>query len=105
MGRLHDNDDPETTARLELRALEKKLRAICSHTEQLTREAESRGELGSREAALQLEAFAERRAQALEALGDAPAEPYEVRIARLEKLVEALDSSRTYFRTDDPARG
>lgn len=105
MGRLHDNRDPETTARLELRALEQMLRAICRHTEQLTREAESKGELGSREAALQLEAFAERRAQAMEVLGDATGEPYEVRIARLEKLVDALDSSRTYFRSDDPGRG
>lgn len=94
-----DPRDPDATRRMELRALEKMVRALCRHTEQLCREAEARGELDSREAELQLEAFAERRAEAAQQLLEAGnGESHPIRIARLEKLVEALECSRSYFR-------
>ncbi|HEX7081662.1 MAG TPA: hypothetical protein VF329_11660 [Gammaproteobacteria bacterium] len=93
-----DNPDPQATARLELHALERMIAALCRHTARLAREAGHRGELDSREADLQLQAFAERRAQALELLKAPSSEPCEIRIARLERLVEALDQSREFFR-------
>lgn len=93
-----DPRDPDATRRMELRALEKMIRALCRHTEQLSREAEARGRLESREAELQLEAFAERRADAAQLLEAGASEPHPIRIARLEKLVEALECSRAYFR-------
>jgi hypothetical protein len=94
--------DPETTARLELNALEKMIGALCRHTEQLVADAQSRGSLNAREAALQLEAFAERRTQAEQLLAADSHEPAETRIARLERLAQALDSSRAYFRAGEP---
>jgi hypothetical protein len=90
--------DTEATARLELQALEKMIGALCQDTERLAREARSRGELGSREAEFQLEAFEERRTQAARVLNDAVREPHDIRVSRLEKIVEALDCSRSYFR-------
>lgn len=95
--------DPDATRRMELRALEKMVRALCRHTEQLSREADARGELDSREAELQLEAFAERRGEAAQVLEPGAREPHALRVSRLEKLVEALECSRAYFRS--PAAG
>ena len=73
--------------------------ALCSHTELLWREAGKAGEPISREAALHRQAFEERRREAMR-LTKAPGdEPSETRIARLERLIEALEVSRDYFRT------
>ena len=91
--------DPDATRRMEMRALEKMVRALCRHIEQLSREADARGELDSREAELQLEAFAERRGEAAQVLEPEAREPYALRVSRLEKLVEALECSRAYFRS------
>ena len=99
MAAILDDRDPQRTARLEQRALEKMLNALCKHTVQLILEARSRGsDLESREADFQLQAFAERRAQAMELLKDGSREPPEIRIARLERLIDAVDRSRAYFR-------
>lgn len=102
MSAVLDRQDSDITAHLEARALEKMIAALCRDTERLANEASGRGELESREARLQLEAFAERRAEALERLQDAREEPAQMRIGRLEKLVEALDCSRSYFRGAAP---
>ena len=100
MARVSIQRNAETTARLELRALERMVSVLCEHAELLSHEVRSQ-EASSRETELQLEAFEERRAQALEALRIRAGEPYETRITRLEKLVEALDCSRAYFRPED----
>ncbi|SRR5690606_26509152 len=90
---------PDTTDGLALRALEKKLAAICRHTELLCREAEAAGELDTREAKLQRLAFEERRRDAMRIVRAGPAEPNWTRIERLERLVEALEASRAYFKS------
>jgi hypothetical protein len=90
--------DPLVLARLEARALEKMARALCEHSRQLLAAARARGALASREANLQVEVFAERCAQAGELLQAADAPVQESRIARLEKLVSALECSRGYFK-------
>jgi len=97
MSAVLDRHDPETES-LEARALEKMIRALCAQIEQLANAAGARGDLGSKEARFQLEAFAERRSQALHQLNDGAAEPHMTRVARLERFVEALDCSRAYFR-------
>ena len=84
------------TARLELHALERMVRALCEHTEQLLAEARARGALESREADLQMLAFGERRTEAMRLL-DSTSGWTESRIARLEQLVKALDCSRAFF--------
>lgn len=89
-------NDLDSKVGLEIRALVKMVRALCRHTEQLVSAARSRGALDSREAELQLRAFAERRSEALKL--PAATEPPAMRIARLEKLVEMLECSRAYFR-------
>jgi hypothetical protein len=96
--------DPETV-RLEIRALERMVRALCRHTELLSRAARERGALDSREAQFQLQAFDERRNDAVRALEPGAREPDSMRIARLEKLVEALECSRAYFRAPEPRAG
>jgi hypothetical protein len=83
---------------LELRALEKMIDALCRHIEVLTSEERARGGLRSREAEFQLQAFAERRALALQTLQAHSSERREIRIERLERLIEALNCSRDYFR-------
>ncbi|MET0291363.1 MAG: hypothetical protein ABW136_03295 [Steroidobacteraceae bacterium] len=90
--------DPLVVARLEARALERMARALCEHSRQLLAAARDRGVLGSREANFQVEVFSERCAQAGELLQVADAPVQESRIARLEKLVNALECSRGYFR-------
>lgn len=97
---LHGHE--ESTASLEMRALEKMLRVLCEHTQQLVAAARERGLLGSREARLQAEAFAERCAQARQLLGAASGGVHETRLSRLEKLVEALHCSRDYFMNAGP---
>ena len=95
------NQHPDTTAHLELVALEKMTGALCEYIERLTRDAQARQDFESREADLQLRVFEERRTQALELLEVHSCEPREMRIARLQKAVEALDCSRDYFRPID----
>jgi hypothetical protein len=90
--------DPLVLARLEAQALERMARASCEHSRQLLAAARARGALTSREARLQLEVFDERCAQAGELLKAADSPAHEARIARLEKLVSALECSRGYFR-------
>ena len=90
--------DPANIARLEAHALERMARASCEHSRQLLAAARERGALGSREASFQVEVFAERCAQAGELLRGPEAPVKESRIARLEKLVDALECSRGYFR-------
>ena len=91
-------EDAETTERLELRALERMIAALCDHIDRVTCEARSRGALCSREADFQLQVFEERREQARETIEASANEPYRTRVGRLEHLVEALDCSRDYFR-------
>src|SRR5690606_9957924 len=90
---------PDTTDGLALRALEKKLAAICRHPEPLSRGAEAAGGLGTREAELQRLAFEERRRDAMRVVREGSAEPHWTRIERLERLVEALEASRAYFKS------
>lgn len=99
MSAVLDRQDADTTEALEMRALERMLAAQCRHVELLMREAFSRDDLPSRENDLQLQAFTERRTQALKLLKTATTEPKAIRIARLEQLVEAIDCSRSYFLT------
>lgn len=91
------DQDPDVTARLELHALERMVRALCEHTEQLLAEARARGALESREADLQMLAFGERRTEAMRLLDSTASGWTESRIARLEQLVKALDCSRAFF--------
>lgn len=98
MAAIRLQHDPDTTAHLELLALERMIRALCVHVERLACAARERGELDTREAGFQLQAFAERHEQALRLLGAADdGEAHEIRVARLEKAVQALDCSRVFF--------
>jgi len=91
--------DPQTLAHLEARALERMARALCEHSRQLLAAARERGALGSREANFQVEVFTERCNQAGELLEAGEGSVQESRLAKLEKLVSALECSRGYFRT------
>jgi len=91
--------DPQLLASLEARALERMARASCEHSRQLLAAARARGALNSREAVFQVDVFTERCAQVGELLKAAEAPVRESRIARLEKLVSALECSRGYFRS------
>ena len=86
-----------TTADLELRALQKMSAALCRHIELLWREATRDGALG-REAELHWQAFEERRKEAMRLGKASSGESVASRIARLERLVEALEVSRAYFK-------
>ena len=97
--------DPETTARLEVRALERIIGALFEHIQQLIPDARSHGKLTSREADLQLQAFAERRKQSLQLLKADTCLPYETRTARLERLVEAINCARAYYRPSEADNG
>ena len=90
--------DPDDTRRLELRALKKMVVALCEHTEQLADVACARGAIEAREARWQLQVFGARRDEAADLLARTSSEPDAIRIARFEKLVEALECSRAYFR-------
>lgn len=99
MSALSDrSDDDNVSARLELAALEKMVVALCKDIDRLARDADSRGALTTREADMQSQAYAERRAQAVALLEAESSESYEIRITRLEKTVEALSTSREFFR-------
>lgn len=90
-------EDPEATTRLELRALERMAEVLCEYVEQLANQIRQRGQSRSRETDLQLAVFVERRAAAERALASRLPEPAEIRIARLQKVVDALDCSRAFF--------
>ena len=94
---LEPKNQREMMFALELRALQRMAQVLCEHVEQLIGEARSRQALGSREAQLQCEVFAERKAQAARLAETSRAEPCETRVGRYEKLVEALGCSRSYF--------
>jgi hypothetical protein len=96
---VFDRQDPETTARLELRALERMVDALCCDIEQWVEDTRRRS--ACRETEFQLQAFVERRARALQFLRAPSGEPCETRIAQLERLVEALGCSRAYFRATE----
>jgi hypothetical protein len=99
MGLAHriSSEEAEVRDSLEQRALERLARVLCSHTEQLAREACLRGALGTREAVLQAEVFAERYAQVMSLLETNAPEVDETRMARLERLIAGIEFSRTYF--------
>lgn len=99
MSALSDRFDDDHSARLELEALEKMVSALCRDIDQLVSDAEARGALTTREADMQSQAYAERREQARVLLESKSTEPYEIRITRLEKMVDALATSREFFRT------
>ncbi len=90
--------DPLLVAHLEQRALERMAHVLCEHSRQLLATARARGALGTREAGFQVEVFAERCAQAGELLQATASPVQESRIARLEKLINALECSRGYFK-------
>ncbi len=89
---LHTPDHPT------LRDLAEVASVLCERVDRLTSDARSQGDIPSRERALQLQAAAERRAQALNALESCSSEPEETRLCRLEQLIKALECSLDYFR-------
>lgn len=91
-------NDMQLLARLEARALERMARALCEHSRQLLAAARERGALGTRESKLQMEVFDERCAQVGELLKVVDAPVQESRTAKLERLVNALECSRGYFK-------
>lgn len=95
---MPDQRDADATAVLELRALEKLIRARCEQIQAFADEASARGGLHSRESELQLDAFRERSEKARQALETVSSESQEIRIARLESLVQALECSGEFFR-------
>jgi|SRR5690554_3021802 hypothetical protein len=100
-----DLDEPAAISELELRALEKMAAALCRHCELLWRKAAA-AERGppSREAELHWAAFEERRKEAMRLRRTPTGEPSVLMVARLERLIEALEVSRDYFKTlvDEP---
>ena len=86
----------------EIHALEKMLDARCRQIESMIRSRSVTGGNMSREEDLQLQAFTERRAQARQQLASGKQESRNVRVARLERLLEALDCSREFFESDCP---
>lgn len=88
--------DTDTTQRLEQRALERMLTVMCTQIDQACRCIADTG-TASREVALQHAAYLERRQQALSVTKGAMNEPHHVRVARLERMVNALQCSRAFF--------
>ncbi len=91
-----DRYDADTTQHLEQRALERMLDAMCRQIDLACGKVAS-ADAASREAALQHAAYLERRQQALSTAHSAANEPHDIRVARLERLVNALQCSRAYF--------
>jgi hypothetical protein len=91
--------DADMTQRLEQRALERMLTVMCTQIDQACR---CMNEIGtsSREAALQHAAYLERREQALCVAKSSSNEPHHIRVAKLERMVNALQCSREYFCRD-----
>jgi hypothetical protein len=97
MAHVMQQEDAETMARLEFRALRREARALCEQTWQLVAAARSRGALQSRESRLQVEVFGERRIQVLRLLLRGSARIDESRLAKLEKMIAAVLLSHAYF--------
>jgi hypothetical protein len=86
-------------SRREVRALERLVRSLCAEVELVAeRKLPNAGRRGCHETALQIEAFEERRREALAALQPRD-EPAMFRIGRLKRIAEALSCSRDYFRS------
>lgn len=85
-------------SRREVRALERLVRSLCAEVELV---AERNGLQDQRrachETALQIQAFEERRREALAALQPRD-EPAMFRIGRLRRIADALSCSRDFFR-------
>ena len=94
--------DAETAARLEFRALRREARALCEQTWQLVVAARARGALKSRESRLQVEVFGERRVQVLRLLLRGSDRIDESRLAKLEKMIAAVLLSHAYFMKVQP---
>ncbi len=97
-GSAQQQPDAAGAAARELRAQEQLARVLCTHIQHLVTAAHSRGVLQSREDRLQTEVFAERCEQVMRLLDTPTSGIDEPRMARLEKLIEALEFSRSYFR-------
>lgn len=102
MAHVMQQQDAETAARLEFRALRREARALCEQTWQLVLAARSRGALQSREARLQVEVFGERRVQVLRLLLRGSDKIDESRLAKLEKMIAAILLSHAYFMNVQP---
>ena len=83
----------------EICVLEKMLEARCAEIESLVESASRTRDEATREQDFQLQAFAERRDQALQQLTSGLEEPRNARVARLERSLEGLECSREFFRT------
>lgn len=81
----------------EVLALEDTVRRRCEEIERLARRSFSPGNTVCRESDFQLQAFAERRAEALQNLARDVGESREMRMARLERMLEKLECSRSFF--------
>ena len=104
MGLAHrlSSEDVQVRDSLEQRALEKLARVLCNHTQQLAIEAFSRGALGTREASLQAEVFAERYTEVMNLLETRAPAVDESRMARLQRLIDGIQFSRQYFMNVQP---
>ena len=81
----------------ERRLLQSTIEVLCEHVELLIREAHRLGRLRTREASLQLQAFGERKANALRLCATSSDEPWQIRVVRYEHHVAALECSRQFF--------
>jgi len=87
-------DDPELQ---QIEALQRTLTALCREVTRLTDLVEAQGLPPSRETRFQLMVFEERRKQAVACLQTQEAEAPPFRISRLERLIEAIGCSWSYF--------
>jgi hypothetical protein len=86
-------------SRREVRALERLVRSLCAEVELVAeRNLQNDRRCACHETALQIEAFEERRREALAALQPRD-EPAMFRIGRLKRVAEALSCSRDFFRS------
>ncbi len=97
---MSKNPDKTVTAKLELKALERMISALLSQIEQWIERAREKQRQRCKEYSRQEEAFLDRRTQARILLGDnaISREPLEIRISRLERMIESLRCSQDYFR-------
>ncbi len=86
-------------SRREVRALERLVRSLCAEVELVAqRQRIHERRAACNETALQMQAFEERRSEALAALQPRD-EPAMFRIGRLKRIAEALSCSRDFFRS------
>jgi hypothetical protein len=97
LARKQPDPAAEARAEAELLAMENVARLLLRNVEQMMRTAGPDG-LQSREGRLQREVFEERRVQVMQLLDSPAGGPLESRLAKLARLVEALQFSRAYFR-------